>query len=192
MKFSAVLLCLLMAASPALAADEALSAAANAAYLAANAKKPGTILRPSGLQLRVLRSGVGRRPGRNDVVQIRYGLRLINGVLVDSTTPSLPTAAVLSGITLAGLGEALLLMREGDHWHIVMPPNLGFGASSAVGGAVPPRPGAGDGSDPGVGGRAPARRNAAAETLFAVGQRLYSGRGDHDPSLAEIIHKTVA
>ena len=31
-----------------------------------------------------------------------------------------------------------LLMREGDHWHIVMPPNLGFGASSAVGGAVPP------------------------------------------------------
>ena len=29
-------------------------------------------------------------------------------------------------------------MREGDHWHIVMPPNLGFGASSAVGGAVPP------------------------------------------------------
>lgn len=115
MKFSAVLLCLLMAASPALAADEALSAAANAAYLAANAKKPGTILRPSGLQLRVLRSGVGRRPGRNDVVQIRYGLRLINGVLVDSTTPSLPTAAVLSGITLAGLGEALLLMREGDH-----------------------------------------------------------------------------
>ena len=138
MKFSAVLLCLLMAASPALAADEALSVAANAAYLAANAKKPGTILRPSGLQLRVLRSGVGRRPGRNDVVQIRYGLRLINGVLVDSTTPSLPTAAVLSGITLAGLGEALLLMREGDHWHIVMPPHLGFGASSAVGGAVPP------------------------------------------------------
>lgn len=136
-KFPAILLCLLLAASPALA-DEALGAAANAAYLAANAKKPGTVTRPSGLQYRVLRSGVGRRPGRNDVVQIRYALRLINGVLVDATTPSLPTAALLSGITLAGLGEALSLMREGDRWQVVLPPNLGFGAASAAGGLVPP------------------------------------------------------
>jgi FKBP-type peptidyl-prolyl cis-trans isomerase len=137
MNFSALLLSLVLAASPALAADESLGAAANAAYLAAHAKKPGTIVRPSGLQYQVLRSGVGRRPARNDVVQIRYAMRLINGAVVDATTPSLPAAVLLSGISLAGLGEALSLMREGDRWQLAIPPNLGFGAAPAVGGAVP-------------------------------------------------------
>lgn len=31
---------------------------------------------------------------------------------------------LLSTISLAGLGEVLLLMRAGDHWLAVMPPNL--------------------------------------------------------------------
>lgn len=137
MKFSAWILCLALAVSPALA-DEALSPAANAAYLAAHAKRPGVVTRASGLQYQVLRSGVGRRPGRNDVVRIQYAMRLINGTVVDATTPSLPAAVLLSGISLAGLGEALSLMREGDRWQLVMPPNLGFGTAPAVGGAVPP------------------------------------------------------
>ncbi len=119
------------------AAQDGLSAPANAAYLAAYAKKPGTIVRPSGLQYQVLRSGVGRRPGRGDVVQIRYAMRLINGAVVDATTPSLPAAVLLSSVSLAGLGEALSLMREGDRWQLAIPPNLGFGAAPAVGGAVP-------------------------------------------------------
>lgn len=137
MRFAALLLCLLLGASPVLA-DDALSPAANAAYLAAHAKKPGVITRASGLQYQVLRSGVGRRPGRNDVVRIHYVMRLINGVAIDATTPSLPAAVMLSSVSLAGLGEALSLMREGDRWQVVMPPNLGFGAAPAVGGTVPP------------------------------------------------------
>ena len=98
----------------------------------------GTITRASGLQYQVLRSGVGRRPGRSDVVRLQYAMRLINGTVVDATTPSLPAAVLLGGISLAGLGEALSLMREGDRWQVVIPPNLGFGAATAVGGAVPP------------------------------------------------------
>lgn len=137
MKFCAMLLCLVLGASP-VRADETLSPAANAAYLAAHAKKPGTITRASGLQYQVLRSGVGRRPGRSDVVRLQYAMRLINGTVVDATTPSLPAAVLLGDISLAGLGEALSLMREGDRWQVVIPPNLGFGAATAVGGAVPP------------------------------------------------------
>lgn len=137
MKPSALLIALLLAAMPA-RADDALSPAANAAYLKDHAAKPGVVIRPSGLQYQVLRSGVGRRPGRNDVVRLHYAMRLINGAAVDATTPSLPAAVVLSGISLAGLGEALSLMREGDHWRVVIPPNLGFGAAPAVKGAVPP------------------------------------------------------
>ena len=128
MKFCAMLLCLVLGASP-VRADETLSPAANAAYLAAHAKKPGTITRASGLQYQVLRS---------EVVRLQYAMRLINGTVVDATTPSLPAAVLLGGISLAGLGEALSLMREGDRWQVVIPPNLGFGAATAVGGAVPP------------------------------------------------------
>lgn len=134
----AVLIGLLLGISSAFAADEGLSATANAAYLADSAKKPGTILRPSGLQYRVLRSGVGKRPTRNDVSQIRYSMRRIDGVVVDSTTPSLPAAVAISTINMAGLSEALGLMREGDRWEIVMPANLAFGPKGALGGQIAP------------------------------------------------------
>lgn len=129
----------MLVASPALAADEALSASANAAYLAQSATKPGTIIRPSGLQYRVLRSGVGKRPTGNDVAQIRYAMRRIDGVVVDSTTPSLPAGLALSTVNMAGLSEALGLMREGDRWELVMPANLAFGLKGALNGQIPPQ-----------------------------------------------------
>lgn len=135
----AVLIGVLLGVSPAFAADEGLSASANAAYLADSAKKPGTILRPSGLQYRVLRSGVGKRPTRNDVAQIRFAMRRIDGLVVDSTTPSLPAAVAISSINIAGLSEALGLMREGDRWELVMPANLAFGPKGALNGQIPPQ-----------------------------------------------------
>jgi len=136
--FFLVLTLLLAASVPVLAADDALSAAANAAYLAGNAKQPGTILRPSGLQYRVLRHGTGKRPGGNDVVRLAYGIRLINGTLVDSTTPVLPSAFAMSSVGLAGLAEALSLMHVGDRWQLAVPSNLAFGGNGAMNGAIPP------------------------------------------------------
>ena len=124
--------------APALAADDALSPAANAAFLTANAKKPGTITRPSGLQYRVVRPGTGKRPGGNDVARIAYVIRQIDGALVDSTTPVLPASVQVSTISLAGLAEALPLMHEGDRWQLVIPPNLAFGPKGAVNGSVGP------------------------------------------------------
>jgi FKBP-type peptidyl-prolyl cis-trans isomerase len=136
--FLSVLALLFAACFPALAADEALGPAANAAYLTSNAKKPGTILRPSGLQYRILRSGTGKRPGGNDVVRLTYGIRLINGTLVDSTSPVLPATLAMSSVGLAGLAEALSLMHVGDHWQLAIPSNLGFGGKGAMNGAIPP------------------------------------------------------
>ena len=107
---------------PALAADDPLGAAATAAFLAANAAKPGTITRPSGLQYRVVRSGAGKRPGGNDVVRLAYAIRLINGAPVDSTTPVLPASLLVSTISMAGLAEAVALMHEGDRWQLTIPP----------------------------------------------------------------------
>ena len=121
-----------------IAADDALSAGANAAFLAANAAKPGTVTRPSGLQYRVLRSGTGRRPGGSDIVRLGYAIRLINGTLVDSTTPVLPATLGMSSVAMAGLAEALALMHVGDRWQLTIPANLAFGSHGAMNGAIPP------------------------------------------------------
>jgi len=122
----------------AIAAEDPLGSAANAAFLAANAQKPGTVTRPSGLQYRILRSGTGKRPAGNDVIRLAYGIRLINGTLVDSTTPVLPATLAIHSVSLAGLAEALSLMHAGDHWQLVIPANLAFGGNSGMGGAIPP------------------------------------------------------
>ena len=129
---------LLLLAAPALAEDVALSAAANAAFLAESAKKPGTIVRPSGLQYRIQRSGTGRRPGGNDVVRIAYKVSLINGVVVDATTPVLPASLGMANVSMAGLAEALSLMHAGDRWQLVLPANLALGTKGAANGAIPP------------------------------------------------------
>ena len=120
------------------AADDPLGTGANAAFLVANAQKPGTIIRPSGLQYRVLRSGTGKRPGANDVVRLGYAIRLINGALADSTTPVLPATLAMGSVAMAGLAEALSLMHAGDRWQLTIPANLAFGGKGAMNGAIPP------------------------------------------------------
>jgi peptidylprolyl isomerase/FKBP-type peptidyl-prolyl cis-trans isomerase FklB len=125
----------LLCATPALA--QAPTAAAAQAYLANNAKQPGVMVRPSGLQTRILRSGTGRRIAPGNGVQVYYTARLINGTLVDGTTPGLP-APIEPATTLKGLGEALSLMREGDRWEVTLPPVLAFGAKGGGNGAIPP------------------------------------------------------
>ena len=138
MRFCLVLLFVLLFMPGAMAAEDALGASANAAFLAANARQPGTVTRPSGLQYRILRSGTGRRPGGNDVIRLAYSIRLINGTLVDSTTPVLPASLTMSSVGMAGLAEALALMHAGDRWQLTIPANLAFGGRGAMNGAVPP------------------------------------------------------
>jgi hypothetical protein len=130
------LLLSLLAATPALAAPDPLSAAANQAYLADNAKKPGVVVLPSGLQYRVLRAGYGKRVGPRDVVQVQFSGGLINGAVIDGSSPGLPSTLGV-GSVIRGLGEALQLMHVGDRWQLVVPPELAFGAAGS-GTAVPP------------------------------------------------------
>jgi FKBP-type peptidyl-prolyl cis-trans isomerase len=136
--FLSALALLFAVSTPISAAEDALSPAANSVFLAANAGKPGMIARPSGLQYRILRSGAGKRPGGNDIVRLSYAIRLINGALVDSTTPVLPSTLSMSSVAMAGLAEALSLMHAGDRWQLVIPANLGFGGKGAMNGTIPP------------------------------------------------------
>jgi len=116
--------------------DPALSAQANADYLAANAKKKGVIVKPDGLQIRMLQNGFGRRPAATDSVEVYYTGALINGRVFDGTSPGLPANFKVNQV-IPGWIEALQLMREGDHWQLVIPSNLGYGARGA-GKLIPP------------------------------------------------------
>ena len=123
-------------ALPALAVDSSLTPQANAAYLDANAKKPGVVVEPSGLQHRSIHAGYGKRPHATDLVTVNYKGMLINGKVFDATEPGLPAQFTVNKL-IPGWTEALQLMREGDQWELVIPPNLAYGARGA-GDAIPP------------------------------------------------------
>src|SRR5215467_12608526 len=78
----------------------------NQRYLSANAHKPGVIVKPSGLQYRILRSGFGRHPTAADTVEASYSGYLVNGTLVDHASTDLPATIPVS-TALRGLSEAL-------------------------------------------------------------------------------------
>lgn len=125
-----------LAAGAARAADSSLSEQANAAFLAANAKKPGVQVQPDGLQYRVIHAGYGKRPKASDMVTVSYKGALINGKVFDATEPGLP-AQFQANKLIPGWTEALQLMREGDEWELVIPASLAYGSRGA-GGVIPP------------------------------------------------------
>ena len=127
-------------AAPASMADETtsgdpLSVAANRAFLADNAHKPGVTALPSGLEYRVLKNGFGGHPSPADNVEFAYSARLINNRLVDSASSDLPANLQVSNL-MRGLSEALLHMQVGDRWQVMIPADLALGAKGN--GAIPP------------------------------------------------------
>ncbi|HEY0281554.1 MAG TPA: FKBP-type peptidyl-prolyl cis-trans isomerase, partial [Rhizomicrobium sp.] len=119
------------------AADNSLSAEANAAFLAAYDKKPGVIIKPDGLRYRILHNGFGRRPRPQDYVTVNYTGSLINGQVFDGTEPGMP-ARFKANSLISGWTEALSLMRVGDRWEVVIPPSLGYGERGTPEGTIPP------------------------------------------------------
>jgi FKBP-type peptidyl-prolyl cis-trans isomerase len=131
-------LALLLLLTSAAMADP-LDLAANQAFVAANARKPGVVTRPSGLEYRIIRSGLtGRRPASNDTVRLTFTGKLINGKQFDGSAPGFPATLPFYSISLRGLVEALQLMHEGDRWEVVVPANLAFGTKGTGEGSVPP------------------------------------------------------
>jgi FKBP-type peptidyl-prolyl cis-trans isomerase FklB len=119
------------------AADNPPSAAANQTYLAANAKKPGVIVKPDGLQYRILQNGFGMRPRPTDYVTVYYTGKLINGVKFDGTEEGMPVRMKVNSL-IAGWSEAMSLMKTGDRWEIVVPARLGYGEAGTPDGTIPP------------------------------------------------------
>ena len=133
-QLSGVFVLLAVLASP-VRADEALSAAANHAFLTDNASKPGVHVLPSGLEYRVLRNGFGNHPTPSDFAVFSFNAKLINGKMVDSASADLPANLQVSNL-MRGLNEAVQHMQVGDRWELAVPANLALGAKGNT--AVPP------------------------------------------------------
>jgi len=107
------------------------------AFLAENAKNPGVIITPSGLQYEIIIDASGPKPNENNVVKVHYEGRLIDGTLFDNSYEyQEPVVFPLNGV-IAGWTEGLQLMSVGSKYKFYIPSELGYGAYGA-GASIPP------------------------------------------------------
>lgn len=87
-----------------------------------------------GLRYKVVREGApdGRRPRTYDQVEVRYAGWTTDGRLFDASYPRSVTFSL--DRVIKGWSQGLQLMREGDAYLLVVPPDLAYGPRG-----VPPR-----------------------------------------------------
>lgn len=112
-------------------------AMAGAEWRAENRKQEGVSQTESGLQYSVITSGEDSAPspGPDDTVVVHYRGTFLDGTEFDSSySRGVPATFSLNGI-IPGWQEALQLMRAGDKWNVVIPPELAYGprGSGAIG-----------------------------------------------------------
>lgn len=112
------------------------TAAAGAAFLAENAKKPGVTTTASGLQYRVITPGTGKKPTASDTVTVNYRGTLVDGAEFDSSySRGRPATFPLNGV-IAGWTEGVQLMQEGGKSQLVLPASLAYGDQGELAGQV--------------------------------------------------------
>ncbi len=100
------------------------------AFMAKNAKEPGVVTLPDGLEYKVETQGSGRKPDTNSIVSVNYRGTLIDGTEFDSSVSRGPATFPLKGV-IKGWTEALQMMQVGSKWLLFLPPSLGYGPSGA-------------------------------------------------------------
>lgn len=97
------------------------------AFLSENRQKEGIITLNSGLQYKVLSSGMGLKPTPADVVSVHYRGNFIDGRIFDSSYERGKPHTFPVNRVIPGWSEALQLMHVGDKWQIFVPHYLAYG-----------------------------------------------------------------
>lgn len=93
--------------------------------------KPGIVTTPSGLQYQVIKEGTGKKPSENSQVKVHYTGTLIDGKQFDSSYErNEPAVFPVNGV-IKGWTEALMMMKEGSKWMLLIPPDLAYGDKGA-------------------------------------------------------------
>lgn len=107
---------------------------AGEAYLAANAKKEGVTVLPSGVQYSVIEAGAGDVPADTTVVEVRYEGKLVDGTIFDSNTDEGRNPLRINMArpsVVAGFLEAVQLMPLGAKWEVTIPQELAYGEQNS-------------------------------------------------------------
>jgi FKBP-type peptidyl-prolyl cis-trans isomerase FklB len=94
------------------------------AFRAETGKKEGVVTLPSGLQYKVLKSGNGKKPADDDVVECLYRTTDVDGAEFDGSDARGHSTTIHVGAALPTWREALKLMPVGSKWQVFMPPQL--------------------------------------------------------------------
>ena len=105
--------------------------AAGEKFLKENAKKPGVITMPSGLQYKVIKVGNGPMPKDTSTVVVNYEGKTIDGKVFDSSYTKKEPVTMRVNQVIPGWTEALLRMPEGSAWEVYIPQNLAYGEREA-------------------------------------------------------------
>jgi FKBP-type peptidyl-prolyl cis-trans isomerase len=104
-------------------------------FLAKNGKEKGVQTTASGLEYKIIKAGDGKTPliSATDEVTVNYRGKLIDGTEFDSSYSRGQPASFPANGVIKGWQEALVMMRQGAHWELFVPPELAYGPA--------PRPG---------------------------------------------------
>ena len=95
-------------------------------FLTENAQKEGVIIRPSGLQIKILKQGDGAIPTKFSVIAAHYHGTLIDGTVFDTTQNDEQPYEFTMDAVIDGWKEALVLMRVGSIFELVIPADLAY------------------------------------------------------------------
>ena len=90
---------------------------------------PNAKISNTGIRYIVERPGTGPQIAAGDIVSVNYIGALLSGKVFDKQLdPKKPfTFRVGRGLVIDGWDQILQLMRPGDKWLVIIPPELGYG-----------------------------------------------------------------
>ena len=103
------------------------------AYMANNAKQPGVVQLPSGVQYSVIKKGDGTiSPTVTSTVTLNYRGMFIDGTEFDSSWAHGAPVNYPVGRMIPGWKDVIPRMHVGDRWKVVIPPQLAYGKRGAL------------------------------------------------------------
>jgi FKBP-type peptidyl-prolyl cis-trans isomerase FklB len=100
-------------------------------FLEENKQKHGVKETPSGLQYKVIRESIGRKPVKTDTVEVHYHGKLLDGTVFDSSVERGEKIKFPLNEVIAGWTEGLQLMSEGSKFEFYIPSHLAYGDKGA-------------------------------------------------------------
>ena len=103
------------------------------------AQNKDTVTTPSGLKYIILKSGKGKQSESGKIAEVHYTGWLLDGKKFDSSRDRKEPFEFTLGAkqVISGWDEGVALMKIGDEFRLILPPNLAYGERGA-GEVIPP------------------------------------------------------